>query len=138
AQKSEYLPKIADGSLLGALAIDEGAKHRPQTVRLKADRAGNGFRLNGAKGFVVDGHVADVLVVAARTSGGDSDRNGITLFLVNPRTRGVAVERTIMVDAHNSARVTFSNVDLTSDSVLGEVDQGRAVLDGVLNAGRGV
>src|SRR5436190_11589644 len=75
AQKSEHLPKIADGSLLGALAIDEGPKHRPQTIRLKAERSGNGFRLNGAKGFVVDGHVADVLVVAARTSGGETDRD---------------------------------------------------------------
>jgi alkylation response protein AidB-like acyl-CoA dehydrogenase len=138
AQRSEYLPKIAAGSLLGALAIDEAPKHRPQTIRLKAERAGNGFRLNGAKGFVVDGHVADLLVVAARSSGGDGDQNGITLFLVNPKTKGVAIERTVMVDAHNAARVNFSNVELTADHVLGEVDQGRAVLDGVLNAGRGV
>ena len=138
AQKSEYLPKIADGSLLGALAIDEGAKHRPQTIKLKAERSGNGFRLNGAKGFVVDGHVADILVVAARTAGADSDRDGVTLFLVNPKATGVAVERTIMVDAHNSARINFANVELTSDHVLGEVDQGRATLDGVLNAGRAI
>jgi alkylation response protein AidB-like acyl-CoA dehydrogenase len=138
AQKAEHLPKIAEGALLGALAIDEGAKHRPQSIKLKAERSGNGFRLNGAKGFVVDGHVADVLVVAARTAGADSDRNGVTLFLVNPKTKGVAIERTIMVDAHNSARINFSNVELTADSVLGEVDQGRGLLDGVLNAGRAV
>jgi alkylation response protein AidB-like acyl-CoA dehydrogenase len=138
AQKQEHLPKIAEGALLGALAIDEGAKHRPQSIKLKAERAGNGFRLNGAKGFVVDGHVADVLVVAARTSGADGDRNGVTLFLVKRETKGVAIERTIMVDAHNSARIDFSNVELTADSVLGEVDQGRGLLDGVLNAGRAV
>lgn len=138
AQKAEHLPKIAEGKLLGALAIDEGAKHRPQTIRLKAERAGNGFRLNGAKGFVVDGHVADLLVVAARTSGADGDRNGVTLFLVNPKSKGIGIERTIMVDAHNSARISFSNVELTADNVLGEVDQGRVLLDGVLNAGRAV
>jgi alkylation response protein AidB-like acyl-CoA dehydrogenase len=138
AQKQEHLPKIAEGKLLGALAIDEGAKHRPQSIKLKAERSGNGFRLNGAKGFVVDGHVADVLVVAARTSGADSDRNGVTLFLVNPKAKGVAIERTIMVDAHNSARIDFSDVELTADHVLGEVDQGRKLLDGVLNAGRAV
>ncbi len=138
AQKAEHLPKIAEGALLGALAIDEGAKHRPQSIKLKAERSGNGFRLNGAKGFVVDGHVADVLVVAARTAGADSDRNGVTLFLVNPKAKGVAIERTIMVDAHNSARINFSDVELTADSVLGEVDQGRVLLDGVLNAGRAV
>ncbi len=138
AQKAEHLPKIAEGALIGALAIDEGAKHRPQTIRLKAERSGNGFRLNGAKGFVVDGHVADVLVVAARTAGADNDRNGVTLFLVNPKAKGVAIERTIMVDAHNAARLNFSNVELTADSVLGEVDQGHKLLDGVLNAGRAV
>jgi len=138
AQKAEHLPKIASGSLLGALAVDEGAKHRPQAIKLKAERSGNGFRLNGAKGFVVDGHVADLLVVAARTSGGDSDQGGVTLFLVNPKAKGVGIERTIMVDAHNSARISFSNVELTADHVLGEVDQGRIILDGVLNAGRGV
>jgi len=138
AQKQEHLPKIAEGKLIGALAIDEGAKHRPQAIKLKAQRAGNGFRLNGAKGFVVDGHVADVLVVAARTSGADSDRNGVTLFLVNPKAKGVEIERTIMVDAHNAARINFSNVELNADSVLGEVDQGRKLLDGALNAGRAV
>jgi acyl-CoA dehydrogenase len=138
AQKAEHLPKIAEGALLGALAIDEGAKHRPQSITLKAERSGNGFRLNGAKGFVVDGHVADVLVVAARTAGADGDRNGVTLFLVNPKTKGISIERTIMVDAHNAARINFSNVELTADSVLGEVDQGRKLLDGVLNAGRAV
>jgi alkylation response protein AidB-like acyl-CoA dehydrogenase len=137
-QKAEHLPKIAEGKLLGALAIDEGAKHRPQSIKLKAERSGNGFRLNGAKGFVVDGHVADVLVVAARTAGSDCDRNGVTLFLVNPKAKGVAIERTIMVDAHNSARIDFSNVELDADSVLGEVDQGRKLLDGMLNAGRAV
>ena len=138
AQKSEYLPKIADGSTIGALAIDEGGKHRPQTIKLKAARAGNGFKLNGAKAFVVDGHVADMLVVAARTAGGDSDAKGITLFLVDPKAKGVEIERTVMVDAHNAARITFKDAEVTADNVLGEVDQGGAVLGGVLNIGRAV
>ena len=69
AQKSEYLPKISDGSLLAALAIDEGAKHRPLQTDMQAVRSGNGFRLNGAKAFVVDGHAADLLIVAARSAG---------------------------------------------------------------------
>jgi alkylation response protein AidB-like acyl-CoA dehydrogenase len=138
AQKSEYLPKIADGSTIGALAIDEGGKHRPQTIKLKAARSGNGFKLNGAKAFVVDGHVADLLVVAARTAGGDSDAKGITLFLVDPKAKGVEIERTAMVDAHNAARITFKDAEVTADNVLGEVDQGGAVLGGVLNIGRAV
>src|SRR5437763_11118430 len=93
AQKSEYLPKISAGGLLAALAVDEGSKHRPLRTELKAVRAGNGFKLSGAKALVVDGHVADLLIVAARTAGAAGERDGITLFLVDPKARGVATER---------------------------------------------
>jgi alkylation response protein AidB-like acyl-CoA dehydrogenase len=137
AQKAAHLPKIADGSLLAALAIDEGAKHRPLQIKLQAVRSGNGFKLNGGKAFVVDGHTADLLIVAARTGGVAGERNGLTLFLVDPKTRGVAVERTAMVDSHNAARVEFDHVEVNADHVLGEVDQGGALLEGVLNIGRG-
>ena len=138
AQKAAHLPKIADGSLLAALAIDEGAKHRPLQIKLQAVRSGNGFRLSGAKAFVVDGHTADLLIVAARTGGAAGERNGLTLFLVDPKAKGIAVERTAMVDSHNAARIEFDNVEVNADSVLGEVDQGGALLEGVLNIGRGV
>ncbi len=137
AQKAAHLPKIADGSLLAALAIDEGAKHRPLQIKLQAVRSGNGFKLNGAKAFVVDGHTADLLIVAARTGGAAGERNGLTLFLVDPKAKGIAVERTAMVDSHNAARIEFDNVEVNADSVLGEVDQGGALLEGVLNIGRG-
>jgi alkylation response protein AidB-like acyl-CoA dehydrogenase len=137
AQKAAHLPKISDGSLLAALAIDEGAKHRPLQIQLQAVRSGNGFKLNGAKAFVIDGHTADLLIVAARTGGSAGERSGLTLFLVDPKTRGIALERTAMVDSHNAARIEFSNVEVNADSVLGEVDQGSALLEGVLNIGRG-
>jgi alkylation response protein AidB-like acyl-CoA dehydrogenase len=136
-QKSAHLPRIADGSLLAALAIDEGAKHRPLHTKLQAVRSGNGFKLNGAKALVVDGHTADLLIVAGRTGGAAGERNGLTLFLVDPKAKGVAIERTVMVDAHNAARIEFADVEVDADHVLGEVDQGAALLDGVLNIGRG-
>lgn len=138
AQKSEYLPKIASGALLAALALDEGAKHRPLHTALQAVRSGNGFELNGAKAMVVDGHVADLLLVVARSAGAPGEREGLTLFLVDPKAKGVAIERTIMVDAHNAARIGFDDVEVTADHVLGEVDGGAAVLSGVLDLGRGV
>jgi alkylation response protein AidB-like acyl-CoA dehydrogenase len=137
AQKAEHLPKISKGELIAALAVDEGAKHRPLQTELKAVRSGNGFKLSGAKALVVDGHVADLLIVAARTAGAAGESNGITLFLVDPKAKGIATERTIMVDSHNAARVEFDNVEVDSDHVLGEVDQGHALLEGVLNIGRG-
>jgi alkylation response protein AidB-like acyl-CoA dehydrogenase len=136
AQQAEYLPKIADGSLLAALAVDEGAKHRPLQTAMQARRSGNGFRLNGAKTLVVDGHVADLLIVAARSAGSAGERDGITLFLVDPRAKGVATERTAMVDAHNAARISFDNVEVDADSVLGEVDRGGGLLRGLLDVGR--
>lgn len=137
AQKSEYLTGIAKGSLIAALAVDEGAKHRPLQTAMQAARSGNGFKLSGAKGFVIDGHVADLLVVAARTSGAPGDAGGLTLFLVNPKSKGIAIERTAMVDAHNAARIVFDDVEVTADGVLGEVDQGGVLLEGILNVGRG-
>jgi alkylation response protein AidB-like acyl-CoA dehydrogenase len=137
AQKSEYLPRIADGSLLAALAIDEGAKHRPLQTAMQAVRSGNGFRISGDKAFVTDGHTADLLIVAARSAGAAGERDGLTLFLVDPKAKGVETERTAMVDAHNAARIKFDNVEVNADSVLGEVDHGYQLLEGVLNIGRG-
>jgi acyl-CoA dehydrogenase len=136
AQKKEFLARIAGGKLIASLAVDEGAKHRPSHTAMQAVRSGNGFRLSGAKALVVDGHVSDLLIVAARSAGKPGERDGLTLFLVDPKAKGVAIERTAMVDAHNAARIEFDNVEVDADSVLGEVDQGGALLDGILNVGR--
>ena len=129
AQKA-WLPRIAAGEAILSLAIDEGPKHAPSKITTRAERAGNGFRLNGAKGFVLDGHVADALIVAARTD------EGLTLFLVDPKTAGVEIERTVMVDAHNAARVTLTDVEVDADAVIGAVDGGEGLLEGALNLGR--
>jgi alkylation response protein AidB-like acyl-CoA dehydrogenase len=136
AQKAHHLPRIAKGDILAAFAVDEGPKHRPQRIALNAARHANGFRLNGGKTFVVDGHVADLLIVAARTAGGSDDAEGITLFLVDPKTDGLMCTRTLLVDSRNAARLEFTNVDVTADAVLGDVGAGGAVLERVLSIGR--
>jgi alkylation response protein AidB-like acyl-CoA dehydrogenase len=136
AQQSEYLPRIAAGDLIAALAVDEGSKHRPDKTALIATRAGNTFTLSGAKTFVVDGHVADLLIVAARTAGTPGETRGLTLLLVNGKAKGLRAERTPMVDSHNSARLSFENVNVAADAVLGEVDAGWNTLEGALNVGR--
>ena len=136
AQKKEYLPRIAEGNLIAALAVDEGPKHRPEKTALRATRAGNGFTLSGAKTFVVDGHVADLLIVAARTAGAPGETKGLTLLLVNGKAKGLRAERTPMVDSHNSARLSFENVNVAADAVLGEIDAGWNPLEGTLNVGR--
>jgi acyl-CoA dehydrogenase len=136
ARGAELTARIASGDLLLALAIDERAKHRPREIATEAKRSGNGFTLSGSKTFVVDGHVADRLVVAARTGGAPGETSGLTRFLVDPKTKGVEIERTVMVDAHNGARIRFDSVAVDADAVLGEVDNGWSLLEGVLNVGR--
>ncbi|NWG91440.1 MAG: acyl-CoA dehydrogenase [Parvularculaceae bacterium] len=136
AAKDEYLPKIAGGSVVMALAVDEGRKHGPANIALRAEKSGNGFKLAGSKTFVADGHVADKIIVAALTAGAPGEENGVSLFLVDAKAKGVRAERTIMVDSRNSARINFDNVAVTGDDVLGEVDNGFAALDGILSAGR--
>jgi alkylation response protein AidB-like acyl-CoA dehydrogenase len=135
AQKARYLPSLASGEHLMALAVDEGARHRPQRQQLRARRDGGGYRLSGAKQFVVDGHVADTLIVAAR--GGEQDGpEGIVLFLVDAHAPGIARERTAMVDAHNAARIVFDDVRVAPGAVIGAPGDGWTILDGVLDAGR--
>ena len=136
AQQDAHLPKIAAGDLVMALAVDEKAKHGPAGTAMKAEKAGNGFRLNGVKTFVADGHVADKLIVAARTAGAPGEEAGLTLFLVDAKAKGVSAERTIMVDSRNAARLAFENVEATGEDVIGTVDDGISALEGVLSAGR--
>jgi alkylation response protein AidB-like acyl-CoA dehydrogenase len=136
ARSRELLPKIAAGDLLLALVVDEHAKHAPSATALRAERSGNGFALTGDKCFVVDGHVADLLIVAARSAGAPGETDGLTLFLVDAKAKGIETERSVMVDAHNAARIKFDRVQVDADAVIGEVDRGWRLLEGVLNAGR--
>ena len=135
-QQAHYLPLIAEGKRLFALAADEASRHAPSHVATRAEASGNGFRLNGTKSFVLDGAVADTLIVAARTSGEDDDKDGITLFLVDRDTAGVSTERRSMVDSRGAARVTLRDVQVDGADVLGEVGGGWKVLEKVLDAGR--
>ncbi len=135
-QQAKYLPGLAAGEWLCALAADEAARHAPAHVTTRAEASGNGFKLNGHKGFVLDGHVADTLIVAARTSGADDDHDGITLFLVDAKAAGVAVARRSMVDSRNAAAVTLTDVQVDGADVLGEVGAGMDILTRVLDAGR--
>ena len=131
-QKAEHLPPLVAGERLFALALEEGTRHQPYRISTRAE----GHRLNGQKVFVLDGHVADVLIVAARTSGGPGDREGITLFLVPGDAPGVTRARTVMIDSRNAARITFNNVEVPADAVLGRVGGAADVLDPVLDRAR--
>ncbi|MCW5652187.1 acyl-CoA dehydrogenase family protein [Hydrogenophaga sp.] len=136
AQQHVHLPGMGTGETVAALALEERAKHDPAGVSLQARRQGHHFLLDGTKTFVVNGHIADVLIVVARTGAATSGTDGLTLFLVDPKAPGVRIERSWMVDSHNAARVHFEQVSVAEEAVLGEVDQGWRVLEPVLLAGR--
>ena len=119
-----------------AVAIDEGPKHRPERIKTRAARAGNGFKLDGAKSFVIHGGSADMLVVAARTSGNDDDAEGITLFAVPKDAAGLSQDAVRLVDSSMATHVKLDGVLVDADAVIGEVDGGRELLNKVLAAGR--
>jgi alkylation response protein AidB-like acyl-CoA dehydrogenase len=134
-QAERWFPGIIAGETVAALAIDEAAKHR-DSIAMTAERAGNGFKLTGAKRFVAHGHTADLIIVAARTAGGADDADGITLFAVPKDAAGLSANAERLADASLAARLDFDGVEVDADAVIGEVDAGRAPLDRLLRAGR--
>ena len=134
--KGRYLPGLIEGDSVFAVAIDETAKHRPSRIAMKAEKSGNGFKLSGSKSFVIHGASADMLVVAARTSGSDEDEDGITLFAVPKDAANMSHDTVRLVDSSMATHTKFDGVELDGDAVIGEVDGGREVLNAMLTAGR--
>ncbi len=124
------LGKIASGEATYALAVDEGVKFDPDATQMEAKADGNGFRLSGKKQFVVDGALADRLLVLARTA------EGLTLFDIPADRAGITREASNMIDARDAARITFENVEATGEDVLGAVDSAMEVLKPALAAGQ--
>jgi alkylation response protein AidB-like acyl-CoA dehydrogenase len=134
--RERWLPGILSGDTVAAVAIDEGRKHRPERIAMRAERSGNGFRLSGEKSFVLQGGSADVVLVAARTGGGAGETDGLTLFAVERGAAGLDAVAERLVDSSMAARLRFDGVAVDGDAVVGEVDGGWAVLTRLLNAGR--
>ncbi len=134
--RARYLPGLVAGESVFAVAIDEGAKHRPERIKTRAEKSGNGFRLSGKKDFVIHGASADMIVVAARTSGADDDAEGVTLFAVPKDAAGLNQDAVRLVDSSMATHIVLDNVELDGDAVIGEVDGGREILNRMLNAGR--
>ena len=137
-QKADHLPPLVAGDALFALALEEGSRHQPTRIATSAVKTADGYRLDGTKTFVLDGHVADTLIVAARTGGGTDDATGITLFLVPANAAGVTRTRTIMVDSRNAARVRLDGVTVPVGAVLGPLGGAAGILDVVLDHARAV
>ncbi len=136
AQKEAWLPKIASGELVGALAVDEGPHHAPEKVALAATKSGAGYTLSGTKTFVLEGMAAGLFVVSARTSGKSGDKDGITLFLVPADAKGLSRKALKLADSRGAAVLTFDKVGVGADAVLGEEGKGYALLEKVLDRAR--
>ncbi len=151
-RRAELLPAIAAGELLMALAVDERPRHAPHEIATRALATATGFRLTGQKTFVLDGHVAEWLIVAARVvaggraDGGHADgrhadgghADTIGLFLVNRRAPGLSIERTVLVDSRLAADLRLHDVEVSRADLLDAAGAGGELLDSILDAGRAV
>jgi alkylation response protein AidB-like acyl-CoA dehydrogenase len=135
AQRREFLPGIAAGDTKATLAATEpNARWDAAGITLAAREARGGFTLSGTKLFVPDAHLADVLVVAARTRDGSTMEDGVSLFLVPKGTRGVEVRLLPSVDeTRKLCEVKFDRVAVPATALLGELHQGWPALARVVD-----
>ncbi|HSB95618.1 MAG TPA: acyl-CoA dehydrogenase family protein [Spongiibacteraceae bacterium] len=119
-QKNTWLPQIASGELTGTLAyISPGGNNGPQAVQAVCEKTANGYTLNGTLRYVLDGHTAGLLIVAARTKN-SSGEQGISLFAVPADTAGVTRNWLPTMDqTRKQAEIVLQNVALPSDALLG-------------------
>ena len=131
ALKAEFLPKIAEGKFIPTVAIAEApGRFDAGGIELKAIKKGSGYTVTGEKFFVPDAHVADVIIVAVRTSG--SGDNGITLLCIPAKEKGLTVTQLKTVDmTRRMCHIKFDNVQ--ADTVIGKENDGWPVLRRVLD-----
>jgi alkylation response protein AidB-like acyl-CoA dehydrogenase len=134
AQKKEWLSKIAAGKAKATLAWTEpNARWDAAGVTTPATESGKGFVLNGVKLFVPDAHLADVIVVVARTREGKAPEDGIGLFLVPKDAKGLQIKLLPTMDqTRKICEVRLNDVSVAGDAVLGEKHSGWAPLSRVL------
>ena len=133
ALRKELLPGVCTGERILAMAFQEQGRFAPYAVDTRATRHGDGYQIHGHKQFVLDAHVADQLIVVARTDGNPGDRDGLTLFAVDAAAPGISIQRNHMMDGRNAAEVTLEGVRVASERVLGQPDAGAEVLDAVFD-----
>ena len=134
--RGQWFPKIAAGEAVIGLALEEGKKHNPAATALKAERSGNGFKLTGAKTYVIEGYGAGLLVVSARTSGAPGDKDGVSLFLVPGDAQGLVKTRLALADSRGAANIKFDGVEVGAEALLGEEGKGWDVLEKTLDRAR--
>ena len=133
AQKQQLLPAIAEGSMLVSLALEEGKHHNPLKTSLEAKKENGQYILHGQKNFVIDGHIANQLIVVARTSGKVGNESGLSLLIIDAKTQGIQIERTMMLDSRNYANINFDQVKIPAYALLGEEGKAYSLLQKTLD-----
>ena len=133
-QKRDWLLPIIAGELQAALAfVEPQSRYDIANVVTSAKKDGDGWLLTGTKGVVLNGGNAGLLIVPARTSGAQSDSDGISLFAVTTDTAGLSRKSYPTVDGHQAAEVKLDNVRVDASALLGDVDRGYETLDAVID-----
>jgi isovaleryl-CoA dehydrogenase len=131
AQRRKYLPKLISGEHVGALAMSEpGAGSDVVSMRLRADRQGDRYILNGTKLWITNGHYADTLVVYAKTRP-DAGARGITAFLIEKGMKGFRPAQKLDklgMRGSPTSELVFEDCEVPAENVLGTVDEGVRVL----------
>ena len=129
-QKGEFIPRIIAGECLGAFAwLERQSRFELADVRTTARQEGAGYVLNGEKVVVFNGANADHLIVSARTGGEQSDRQGISLFLLPADTAGVQRLSYRMMDGQRVANVVLNNVEIPAGSLVGPAGEGYPLIE---------
>jgi alkylation response protein AidB-like acyl-CoA dehydrogenase len=135
-QRTRYLAPLIEGTTSLALAYAEtGSRYDTSRVSSRAERKGGSYRLTGKKVFVLNGHAADALVVSARTSGGPGDRDGISLFVVDPKASGVAISPIKTMDGHHAANIELVGVEVGEEALLGSEGTAGPLLEQLMDLG---
>jgi alkylation response protein AidB-like acyl-CoA dehydrogenase len=133
-QKQKFLPEIAEGRLMMTLALTEPpARYTADAIAVKAVPRNGQYVINGTKLFVPDAHVSDYLICVARTKEAASPEDGITLFVIDMNSPGISVNLLNTIAGDKQCEVSFNNVTVTGEDVMGEVDKGWPVIEMVMN-----
>ena len=134
AIKDSIIPKLIEGSLQITLAYaEEQSRFDINDVATAAREESGNFIINGKKSMVLNAESADKLVVATRTSGSQVDENGISLFLIDAGSKGIEKENFPTVDGLRASEITFQDVKVPSENLIGELDKGFEILQAVVN-----
>jgi pimeloyl-CoA dehydrogenase small subunit len=137
AQKAAYIPAIIDGSkTFGFAQLEKNSRYDLGDVSTSAKKKGDGWVIDGEKFVVLNGENADVLIVTARTKGGQRDANGIGVFLVPGDAKGVAKKGYPTQDGLHAADITFTGVEVGADAVIGDPENGLALIERVVDDAR--